>query len=319
MDPMSLISSLADGQFHSGSELGVALGVSRTAVWKSLSVLSDYGLEFEAVKGKGYRLLGSIELLDQGSILQGIDPIFRERVHLSVLPVVDSTNSELMKSDVVDSEFSVLLAEMQTHGRGRRGREWVSPFGKNIYLSVRFDLPGGPEVLAGLSLVVGLSLAKVVSSFTKSDLKLKWPNDVMVDGRKLAGVLVELRGEATTAWSVVLGVGLNYDMEADQCAVIDQPWVSLCESSTVGRNALVSALLQQLLIDLDEFRQRGFANFREQWNGLDFFAGKEIGVVGQELVGVSGGVDSLGNLIIEAVDGVSTVNAGEVSVRTRNS
>ena len=319
MDPMSLISSLADGQFHSGSELGVALGVSRTAVWKSLSVLSDYGLEFEAVKGKGYRLLGAMELLDQASILSGIELAYRERMHLCVLPVVDSTNSELMKSDVEGQEFSVLLAEMQTHGRGRRGRDWVSPFGRNIYLSLRFGLPGGPEILAGLSLVVGLSLAQVVSSFSGSDLKLKWPNDVMIDGRKLAGVLVELRGEATTGWSVVLGIGLNYDMGDSQSAAIDQPWVSLCESSKVGRNELVSALLQQLVIDLDEFRKRGFSSFRDQWNDLDFFAGKEIGVVGQELVGVSGGVDSLGNLMIEAVDGVRTVNAGEVSVRTRDS
>ena len=313
---MSLISLLADGQFHSGSALGSALGVSRTAVWKALAVLPEYGLELETVKGKGYRLSCPVQLLDQGVILHGIEPSIRNRLSLTLLSVVGSTNSELMRLGEAN-EFSVLLAEMQTSGRGRRGREWVSPFGKNVYLSMAFGLPGGPEVLAGLSLVVGLSLAKVLSGHTSKSLKLKWPNDVMIDGRKLAGVLVELRGEATTAWSVVLGVGLNYDMTEDSAKGIDQPWASLRNFSSVGRNELIAELIQQLVVDLDQFRHSGFSGFRARWNDLDFFAGEQVGVVGQGIVGRSLGVDALGNLVIDTVSGKQTVNAGEVSVRAR--
>ena len=318
MDSMSLISLLADGQFHSGSALGSTLGVSRTTVWKALAVLPEYGLELETVKGKGYRLSCPVQLLDQGVILHGIESPIRNRLSLTLLPVVDSTNSELMRLGEGENEFSVLLAEMQTSGRGRRGREWVSPFGKNIYLSMAFGLPGGPEVLAGLSVVVGLSLSKVLSRHANKALKLKWPNDVMIDGRKLAGVLVELKGEATTAWSVVLGVGLNYDMKEDGENGIDQPWASLRDFSSVGRNELIAELIQQLVVDLDQFRLSGFSRFREEWNGLDFFAGKEVGVVGQAIIGRSLGVDAKGNLVIDAASGKQTVNAGEVSVRARS-
>lgn len=318
MDSISLISMLADGQFHSGSELGAALGVSRTAVWKALSGLAEYGLEIEAVKGRGYRLSRSIELLDRDDILHQMSSSVRDRMSLSILPVIDSTNSELMRLDRSEGEFEILLAEMQTGGRGRRGREWVSPFGRNVYLSMRFDLSGGPESLAGLSLVVGLSLASVLNCHARGQLRLKWPNDVMVEGRKLAGVLVELRGEATTAWSVVLGVGLNFDMGVEQDTGIDQPWASLSEFAAVGRNQLVSELASQLVHDLDVFREKGFSCFQDRWNQLDFFKGRHVGVVGQGLSGLSAGVDVKGNLIIDTASGRQSVNAGEVSVRARN-
>lgn len=315
MNPITLVSLLSDGNFHSGSELGRALGVSRTAVWKSLSLLSGFGLEVESVKGRGYRLSRPIELLDQDRIMAGIDPDKKDGLSLHLAPEVDSTNTAVSNIERSGERYTVLLAEKQTAGRGRRGRQWVSPFGQNLYISVRFDLQGGPEALAGLSLVAGLAVADALQFLSIPELALKWPNDVLAEGRKLAGILVELQGEATTGWTVVVGVGLNHSMEADQSELIDQPWTSLAEYSDCGRNKCAAALITSLVLKFDEFQLAGFGPFRERWMAFDFFSGKSVQLLDGSLSGQAGGVDAAGNLLIETVAGTKTVNAGEVSVR----
>jgi len=314
LDPISIINRLADGGFHSGSELGAQLGVSRTAVWKSLSRLEAYGLRLETVKGKGYRLEKPIELLDKDLIAQGccLDP---SSYLLDIMPVADSTNADLLASSNSFSGYQVLLAEMQNAGRGRRGREWVSPFGQNIYMSLRFDLQGGPGALAGLSLVVGLAIVRALRECAGLPATLKWPNDVMVGHEKIAGVLVELQGEPTTAWTVVVGLGLNYDMQSKAAESIDQPWTSVLQHADVGRNALCSSLLACVMEDLDDFKRKGFASFQPRWEQVDYFGDQLIEVLGRDLRGYSRGVDREGNLLLESAGQIVPVNAGEVSVR----
>ena len=316
MDIMSLVSLLSDGQFHSGSDLGRVLGVSRSAVWKSLGRLSLYGLAVESVKGKGYRLLGALDLLDQSIVCSKLSSELESHVSIDILPQVESTNSvmaERMPSRV--STYSVLLAEMQTKGRGRRGRSWVSPFGKNIYMSLGFELVGGPECLAGLSLVAGLSVARAINGLSGAHAQLKWPNDVLVEGRKAAGILVELQGQATTGWRVVLGVGLNVSMSVQEGESIDQPWVAVGNYMDCTRSELAGAMTNCLVEDLELFRMHGFAHFLPMWRDLDVFLGREIQVIGSQVRGVSEGVDVVGNLLIRVGEELVVINAGEVSVR----
>lgn len=315
MELQSIIKYLADGQFHSGSDLGRALGVSRTSIWKSLGQLEEFGLELESIKGKGYRLLRPLDLLDEAKIKAKLSVSALKKLSLEILLTVDSTNNYLLSNAASVAAYECCLAEVQTSGKGRRGRQWVSPFASNIYLSMSFELAGGTEALSGLSLVVGLSVAKALKEYGVDGVELKWPNDVWLNGKKLAGILVELSGEATTSWRVVLGLGLNLNMSEEEGEIIDQPWISLSEVVDVDRNEIVSLLLEGLVRDMDVFKVRGFSSFISQWNEFDGLNGKDVFVNSEAVNGVARGVDSTGALLLEGKGGITAINAGEVSVR----
>lgn len=316
MDSFSLLSLLADGEYHSGSELGDHLGVSRTAVWKALSKLDDWGLSIESHKGKGYRIQGGLDLIDQAALFDSFSREEKKKIALTVLNNVDSTNQFLLQSVQLNKhEYACLLAEQQTMGRGRRGREWVSPPARNIYFSCGFEFDGGAEHLAGLSLVAGVAVAEALQVLGVRDVSLKWPNDVLLKGRKLAGILVELRAEPTTVWQVVVGVGLNVHMDAQQGVKIDQPWIALSEQYALSRNDVASALVKSIVECMDDFRLKGFGHFLERWNRLDALVGRQVGVMDSQISGVAKGVDRAGALLLETVDGLLPLNAGEVSVR----
>lgn len=316
MNLPSLVSLLSDGEFHSGSELGEALNVSRTAVWKALSGLEQFGLQVESVKGKGYRLTENLELIDLSELELVLSQAFSDRVSVDLSFSVDSTNSAAMSAEL-EADYHLVLAEMQTSGRGRRGRVWQSPFAKNLYMSLAFHIDGGPQSIAGLSLVAGLSIANTIKALGDLPLKLKWPNDLMINDQKLAGILVELQGEPSTQCKVVLGVGLNVEMTTEAASEIDQPWCNLVDHINVGRNQLLQSLVKNLIADLDRFKREGFKEFVDQWNELDYFAGQEVVVLGGSQAGQSMGVDLLGNLLLESEQGLVAVNAGEVSVRKK--
>lgn len=316
MDINSLLALLADGQVHSGAELGRQLGVSRTAVWKSLDRMVEYGLVFERVKGKGYKLAEALDLLCEDEIRGGLECAYPLRTKLELRPVVESTNTLLaVRSGMGVGCYEVLLAEMQTEGRGRRGRTWVSPFGKNIYMSLGFELSGGPESLAGLSLVAGLSVARAITQVTGLSPGLKWPNDVWLDGKKVAGILVELQGEATTGWRVILGVGLNVMMGLSDGEEIDQPWSSLGPYMNCSRSKLAENLALCLIEDIEQFKVKGFGHFLPAWSAVDVFLGRRVDVLGAGISGVAEGVDPMGNLMVRDGDSLHVIRAGEVSVR----
>ena len=193
----NLINLLADDAHHSGEELGEHLGIE------------ELGLQLESVKGKGYCLLGSIELLDAKIIHQHLDAEIKTTLRsISIFPEIESTNGYLLKQ--ADIDFHLCLAERQTAGRGRRGRPWISPFARNIYFSLGWRSNSGISALKGLSLLVGCAVIRVLRKIGLQKPGLKWPNDILAAEKKLAGILVEIRGDLAGECELVIGIGLNY-------------------------------------------------------------------------------------------------------------
>lgn len=318
MDLIKLLKLLSDGEYHSGVEMGDTLGVSRTAVWKALGKLESDGVDLEVVKGKGYRIRGGLDLLDDGPISSYLNSKSIQMQKLSVLQEVDSTNSYLMREDAAVEGYSLCLAERQTSGRGRRGRSWHSPYAKNLYLSMSFGLVGGSEALEGLSLALGVAVAKCLSDQGIKNVGLKWPNDVWVEGKKIAGILVELKGEAEYGWKVVAGLGVNVLMTEEEGGDVGQPWTSIeiiSKKSTQNRNLWAGLLIESLIKTIERYRAGGLSCLLGDWAEFDILKGKEVILSGEKGSGVCQGVDSRGRLLIDIGGEINVVNAGEVSVR----
>ncbi|WP_309143300.1 bifunctional biotin--[acetyl-CoA-carboxylase] ligase/biotin operon repressor BirA [Microbulbifer okhotskensis] len=311
---------LADGEIHSGESLGVALGVSRAAVWKQLQKLEQYGLTLESMKGRGYRLLGGLDLLSAEAIRSQLDDSAQGLLkELLVFDEVGSTNSLLLEQMEEGRGHAVaVLAERQSAGRGRRGRNWISPYGSSISLSVGWEFSGGVQGLEGLSLAVGVAVAGALQRFSVPGVRLKWPNDIWCQGRKLAGVLLELKGDLTDRCSVVIGIGLNSGLCAKTAGEIDQPWADLQEVSPgVTRNELAAAILSELLALLASYSQRGFEFYRDAWLALDQFSGQPVRLQSGSLswTGTAAGVDESGALVLNMEDGQKSFHGGEISLR----
>jgi len=324
MDLVALLNCLADGEYHSGVELGHKLGVSRTAVWKSLSKLEGFGVCLEKTKGKGYRVAGGLDLLSRESVLEQLKSCSGLLHDFYLLQSIESTNTYLMSDDsnINPSQYIVCMAERQTAGRGRRGRVWHSPYAKNIYLSLSFNLQGGSESLDGLSLALGVAVARCLSEQGVAGIGLKWPNDILVNGEKLAGILVELKGEAEQGWKVVVGLGLNVLMTGLEGSKIDQPWVSLVSLSKTQvntRSEWGGLLIESIIATIELFRVQGFKGVKSEWDRYDALFQKPVMVIGSNLQGECEGVDERGRLLMRVDGGLKVVNAGEVSVRSDES
>jgi BirA family biotin operon repressor/biotin-[acetyl-CoA-carboxylase] ligase len=317
-----VLSCLADGRFHSGEAIAGRLGLSRAAVWKATRGLMAAGIEVHAVRGRGYRLAAAHEPLDADAIRTEIGTGAAALLnHLEILRETDSTNRHLMSRALEGaSSGSACLAESQREGRGRRGRRWHSPPGRNIYLSLLWRYPEGPEVLAGLSLAVGVVAARVMRDAGLEDVALKWPNDLLCRGRKLGGVLLESSGESGGRCHVVVGIGLNVGMPAVGPEAIDQPWCDLASelgSRTPSRNHLAGHLLDGLLPLLESYAETGLEPFLDDWQALDTLVGCEVRLqLGpREVVGVHGGVGRDGALLLDHDGERRHYHGGEVSLR----
>lgn len=311
-----ILAVLADGQFHSGEELGSKLGISRAAVWKQMKKLDELNIPYSSVKGRGYRLQEAIELLSQETIRQALT----QRLDiLEVLLDVGSTNTYLFEraADHMGKRYAV-LAEKQVSGRGRRGRQWVSPFGKNIYLSLLVSFAGGMATLEGLSLMTAIAVERALVKLGIRGIGLKWPNDVYAHGKKLAGILLEVTGEYSSHCQVVIGIGLNLSLSDDDARDIEQPWAELRSlKEDLSRNEVAAVLLDELLAVVDDFQRNGFAPSQQYWTERDVFHNKEVRIIspGHEKRGVVKGVNRKGELMLHTERGIETVNAGEISVR----
>lgn len=318
MHHYSLLQILADGQLHSGTELADAVGVSRTAVWKQLQHLEALGLELETVRGHGYRLSAPLDLLSEEGVRAEWPPALSDRISLDVRTEVDSTNQALMALPALARDYQVCIAEQQTQGRGRRGRTWGSPFARNIYLSLAFETEGAMQAIQGVTLVAGVALAQALESSGITGISLKWPNDIWLNGRKIAGILTELQGAVQDRFRLVIGVGLNVYMSESE-ADIDQPWTSLSREQQVpigGRDRLAGTLIAQLVDWLEVSGGIGSAAFRSAWARYDALAGQPVSVQGKALNGVARGIDEAGHLRVVTDDGLEQhLSAGEVSIR----
>ncbi len=323
MPKTTLLPLLASGEYCSGQTLADALGVSRTAVWKQLNALSDLGLQIESAKGRGYRIPGGIDLLDGARVRAALDATAAGLLsRLALFETIDSTNAEAMRQVALGAGPGLVCsAEQQTAGRGRRGRTWVSPFARNLYLSVVWEYHQGATALEGLSLAVGVAVARALATFGLPAVQLKWPNDVIFEGAKLGGVLLEMTGDAAGTCQVIVGVGLNVAMPGAAATGIDQAWTDIETISTggrPGRNDLLAALLNELLPLLAGFEQLGFGPWRDEWLALDAFAGQPVVLHtgAQDMAGIARGVDKRGALQLEtAAAGVQSIFGGEISLR----
>lgn len=315
-----LIELLADGQFHSGEELGECLGVSRAAVWKRLRKLERLGLYCQRVRGKGYRLQGGLDLLDRQRIQACLHGAAAD-MPLTLVQETVSTNTDLLEALRHGEEAPrAALAEFQSGGRGRRGRHWVSPYGGSLYLSLAWPFQGGAAQLEGLSLAVGAVLAQLLAEEgLGGDVGLKWPNDVLARGRKLAGVLIELAGDVDDRCVAVIGVGVNGALGDDHGAFIDQQWTDLRRElgRAPDRNRLAGRLLSRLGEMLPKFAAHGFAEMQSAWTDRDLCRGRPVRLLLGERVteGIALGVTDKGGLRLD-VDGEEQVfHGGEVSLR----
>jgi BirA family biotin operon repressor/biotin-[acetyl-CoA-carboxylase] ligase len=312
--PLKIISLLADGEFHSGEHLGESLGMSRAAINKHIQTIREWGLDVFTVPGKGYSLPAVINLLDAERILGLL-----EDKRVTVLPVVDSTNQYLLDRLAELTSGDACIAEYQQAGRGRRGRQWVSPFGANLYLSMFWRLEQGPAAAMGLSLVIGIVMAEVLQRLGAEQVRVKWPNDLYLNDRKLAGILVELTGKTGDAAQLVLGAGINMAMRETNASQIDQRWINLQEAGiTIDRNELAAKLLNELRNSLRQFEIDGLAPFISRWRKLDNFIDRPVKLLigEQQIFGIARGIDQQGALLLEQEGVIKPFIGGEISLRS---
>ncbi|MBP5948636.1 MULTISPECIES: bifunctional biotin--[acetyl-CoA-carboxylase] ligase/biotin operon repressor BirA [Pseudomonas] len=314
---LTLLNLLKDGRFHSGQDLGAALGVSRSAVWKQLQHLeAELGLSIHKVRGRGYQLAAPLVLLDPLKIA-GI----KGRWPATVLDSTDSTNAEALRAIGLGRAAPFLvLAERQTSGRGRRGRKWVSPFAENLYFSLVLRIDGGMRQLEGLSLVVGLAVLQTLRKLGVTGAGLKWPNDVLVGNKKIAGILLELVGDPADVCHVVLGIGINVNMQVAE--EVDQQWTSMRLESgkSCDRNVLVAELSEQLQAYIERQQVDGFSVLQAEWEGNHLWQERSVSLIAgvSQIDGVVLGIDSQGALRLK-VNGVEKVfSGGELSLRLRD-
>lgn len=315
-----LLHLLSNGAFQSGTALGEQLGISRAAVNKAVQALVRSGFDIHRISGRGYRLGEPFRPLSESAIRaqlaeQGV------ATTIEVLEEVDSTSQRLLRAVGLDeSHGHVCLSETQSAGRGRRGRGWIATPYRNLLMSVAWRFEFGPAAMAGLSLAAGVAVLQALEEFGVCDAGLKWPNDILLDGRKLAGLLVDVRGEAAGPSLAVLGLGLNVQIGAHDAALIDQPWAMLVERVPVpvDRNRLAALVVARLVGMFRVFEHSGFESFHAEWERRHVYTGKPVRLFAghEEVTGVAEGIDRQGGLQLRDASGrVRTFYSGEVSLR----
>jgi|SaaInlV_100m_DNA_5_1039725.scaffolds.fasta_scaffold04723_3 BirA family transcriptional regulator, biotin operon repressor / biotin---[acetyl-CoA-carboxylase] ligase len=324
-----LLKKLSESGFHGGDKLGEDLGISRVAISKHMSSLRGKGLPLISVPGKGYCLEDGVELLHPQKIL---DAVNQKRIHhiteIHIHQQLDSTNQWLLEQAFVENRASVCLAESQLAGRGRRDRQWHSSPYRNLMYSLSWRFSNWPSSLSAVSLLAGLVVAEALEISGVPDVQIKWPNDIYLNGKKLGGLLVSAKGEASGACDLVVGVGINHHILPAEGSAIDQEWIDLSSQKlSVNRNQLTALITEGFIDLLPEFEQKGFAPFRDAWNTRCIFLDQKVRLFKgmedssteentDELIGICRGVDNEGVLQIEKDDGsISSVRDADLSMR----
>ncbi|QDQ40648.1 biotin--[acetyl-CoA-carboxylase] ligase [Legionella geestiana] len=319
--PLPLLHCLKDGDCHSGEQLGARLGISRSAIWKQIRQLELLGLKVQSIQGLGYRLEKAFIPLDAAQIEQALlKASFSLPFRLHLFPVIDSTNRFLRESLPFDG-VGICCAEMQTAGRGRLGRTWHSPFGENIYCSIRWRFSGDISALAGLSLVVSLAVLEALSAFASHErIEVKWPNDLYWQGKKLAGCLVEAMGESNSGTEVIIGIGINTNADSTVNHGFHAPWCALMDlaGQPLCRNTVIAAVLVQLERALTLFSEQGFSAFLAAWETFDCLRGRAVSVSRHTdaIEGIASGVNALGQLgVLDGAGVMHWLSSGDASLR----
>jgi BirA family biotin operon repressor/biotin-[acetyl-CoA-carboxylase] ligase len=315
-----LLRRLADGEFHSGTQLAAELGLSRARIWQVIRRCATQGIEVYRVPGRGYRLPAPLSMFNAAAIERALGDA-HGAWQVQLVDTAASTSTQLMQAALAaDIHRTVLVAEVQTAGRGRLGRQWQSGLGASLTFSVGWRFAQGAGALGGLSLVVGVALVRAVKALGAQDVQLKWPNDLLHTGRKLGGILIEMQGDALGPSTVVIGIGLNVAFPPALVAQIDQPATDLAHAGvgTRDRNLMLATLLRELGRALDQFAQEGFAAFRAEWQRDHAFQDTAVVLTrgdGTRIQGTAHGVDGQGALLLDTPQGRERVLSGEISLR----
>jgi BirA family biotin operon repressor/biotin-[acetyl-CoA-carboxylase] ligase len=321
MQPQQLLAALASGETLSGSRLAAEAGLTRAAIWKQIEALRQRGVPVESAGATGYRLPWPIQMLDEQTIRAALPAAMARRLGaLEVHWEIDSTSSELQRRGADAPDLSIVMAEAQTAGRGRRGRSWLSPPGLNIYLSCLKRFEAGFASLSGLSLATGVIVLRALHALDIHDARLKWPNDVLAVGGKLAGILVELSGEYQGPCAAVIGIGLNLRLTD---ALREQAGQPVCDLATLAhgmppnRNSAAAALITSLVEGLHQFERDGFASFVDEYTDHDALHGVPLRVSSAtgELDGIGAGIDARGALQLQTASGLRGIDSADVTVR----
>lgn len=318
---LAILNALNQGGFISGQVLGEQLGISRAAISKHIKSLQEMGLDIFKVTGKGYSLNSQVGLLNQAQIQQHYQALGATTAKVEVHPIIDSTNSELMRRIQAKTELesgTVIVAEMQQLGRGRRGRVWQSPFGANLYYSYFWRLDDGIQAAMGVSIVVGLAVYDAIKALYNIEVELKWPNDIYLNKQKLAGVLVELDAQPQGPCQLVIGIGINLQMPDSFSQHIDQAWTDLSQhTQQLNKNQLVASLTYYLEQRLEQYSESGLQSMHQQWNALNAFAGEcvELNTGHRSWRGICEGIDPQGGIRIRQDGEVKSYYGGEISLR----
>ncbi|VEG90368.1 biotin--[acetyl-CoA-carboxylase] ligase [Legionella spiritensis] len=317
---LQLLDFLADGECHSGSTLGNHLQISRTAVWKQIKQLGELGITVKRLPNRGYQLISPRYFLRDKIIHARLATHgFTNPVDIHLFAEIDSTN-QFLKDCPASPSLTVCCAEMQSRGRGRFGRQWISPFAENIYFSGRWELHCCLSRLSGLSLAVSLAvLACLNNNGIKEDIRVKWPNDLLWRHKKLAGVLIEVQAESNGQIQLIIGIGINTNTATQLQQIPDKPWCSLYEITGrhFDRNLIIADLIVYLDIYLNRFLTCGFPVFQEQWQQVDYLRDQWITVthLSGSLQGLACGVSDSGQLYLRDEQGmIHELSSGDTSV-----
>lgn len=315
-----ILQRLADGQFHSGEVLAQHFNVSRATIFNALAHAQSLGIALFSVRGRGYKLPQPVELLDHLKVLQAIGEQ-REWFNVLILDEVTSTNTYLMQQAAKGAaHVTCVAAHMQTQGKGRRGRTWVSQLGASLTFSLLWRFQCGASALSGLSLAVGVALIRTFHQLGLSEVQLKWPNDVLVNGKKLAGILIELQGDMEGPSAAVIGVGVNLNLPKSILDSIDQPATDVASLSgvPVSPSKILGLALKHMSDCLQLFEQQGFLGLRDEWLSYHAYQQQAVRMLmpnGTETAGIVKGVAEDGILLVETAFGLQRFSAGEISLR----
>lgn len=315
----AILALLSDSKFHSGEELGEVLGVTRAAVWKKLKKLESIGVKVHSVKGKGYRLPHTLELLSKERLYEFGVP---ENVITSLSFNTESTNSDAKDYITRNGRLPALFAtEWQTKGRGRRGRQWESAVAKNVMMSFAWRFDGGPNLVEGLSLAVGVGVAQTLRRLGVQKPELKWPNDVQINGKKVCGILLEMVADQDVC-HVIIGIGLNIQMNEEDMTKVEQPWTDLSSRLDYipSRNQVIANITNELVDICSVFAKgNGIKHYQSQWQQHDVLYDQPVVVISasQQREGIAKGINESGALLLEENGELAVIHGGEVSVRRR--
>ena len=320
-----MLSILSDGKFHSGEMIAKHFNVSRVSVWQAISEAEKLGVEIFSVRGKGYSLSHSVQFIDEKKIKQSIGEM-ASWFNIKVFDVIDSTNNFLMQEAPKGyPHASCVATNIQTNGKGRRGRQWQSSLGENLTFSFLWRFTKGAAALSGLSLAVGVSLIRSLKKVNIDQALLKWPNDILIKDdevyKKLAGILIELQGDMDGQSAAIIGIGINLELSKNQIAKIDQPAIGInqCVEEKINSNEFLGIIIKDLAEVLAKFESNGFEYFQDEWQSYDALQDQAVSLNlrdGENISGRAKGVNNSGALeVITEDDGIKTFSSGEITIR----